>query len=157
MKNFVEIMSSPAFWIATVLVGLVLNVASTYIVRTLDRRIFTFKIWRRGMAESLRERLKEMSRHIDANESAAALVLLESIGQRVTALTLHVFGVLGLAAAAFFMPDGIWNWRGSAIGAAGLALITYGLMFQRSAGILEDLIRSHPRGLAELIRIDAQR
>ena len=153
MQGLIEQFKSPAFWIFSVVIGLILNVLGNYATRFVDRS-FQFGTSRiRVLSTRSREKRAAQTKHIhcwiDGHQSGAVLVLSEA----------HFLSFLGMIMIALVITLLLWSKSEVAASSslfrvllAALALLTagIGIAAMNVGGTLLDAVRSHPKGLKGL-------
>lgn len=134
----------PVFWVGTVVVGILLNVLTTYLVRALDRGTFAWSKW----AERRSERSRAQHQQLRATASTdRGLILLISRASRYRAKSMWgmAMGALMIAAGAYVqsISDGEVLFR--VILMFGVLMNFIGLLFHADGVRIERVLRELER------------
>jgi len=154
MQVLIEHFRAPEFWILSVCLAMVLNVAANYVTRVLDRTFSVGSTWLRSMSMRSRDkraaRAKLMTDWINAHENGIGLALSEAHFIILVGLIFVIAFVLGVLVALSLNPRTVPIANQivivlfmSVFGILGLAAMTSGTE-------ILDVIRAHPKGLLGL-------
>jgi hypothetical protein len=105
MSEFIKALTSPAWWISVVVVGILINLASAYVKHFLDKRLAKGSTWWRNRTEKQVAERRTLIETLKSSEHEQLLASLDDIRYRSRALYMMLFGVFMMALYQWIHPD----------------------------------------------------
>jgi hypothetical protein len=93
VDEIVKVLSSPAWWISVVVVGIAVNIVSAYLKPYLDSRLSRFSGWWRVRSEKQKALRRATIDRLRRSEHEQLLASLDDLRDRSRSLYMLVFGV----------------------------------------------------------------
>jgi hypothetical protein len=154
MQGLIEHFKSPEFWILSVCLAMVLNVAANYATRVLDRTFSVGSTWLRSISMRSREkraaRAKLMTDWIDSHENGIMLALSEAHFTILVGLIFCIAFILGALVALSLNSTTVPIANPIIIGLFMTAFGIIGMAAMSFGSDILDVVRAHPKGLKGL-------
>jgi hypothetical protein len=127
METLTQYIHSLDWWISIVIVGILLNITSSYLVRFLDKYIFSLiPRFRKQSKERHEQRIAEAT-ILTKSQSSLTLLYLKEARYRTISFSSFIFGVVFTIAAKYFSSDAVFSGVAGMLGLFNL--LTYGFYF----------------------------
>ena len=147
MDKFIDEISSTYWWIGVVVVGIVINIASSYIRKIMESRLSNISIYWKGKKK---ERVEKIAKKVDIlrnNSELRGIYALRESRYRIRSIGFTIFGILSGTV-------GVWasEYKYTSNGSLALAAILFliGLSDHRDAMKVKNLVESATDGIDEL-------
>jgi hypothetical protein len=136
MQEFLNDLTTARFWLGIITVGLVLNVASTYVTRLLDRAASLVSSRRKVASEEQRLRLEATVAHLMANREEQFETRMEYTYYMVRGATNYVLAAACMVVSILASDATL----AKAFTFVGVALLALGFSWTRRSDQLRDVI-----------------
>jgi hypothetical protein len=109
MRDFLNNLSSTYWWISVVIVGVIINIVSAYLVRKLDPRLSLLSSWWRKRSEAKRDKRKVEIEKLRGNSHEQILIALSEIRQRIRAVVYVLWGIVFLGLGTLYDRVSLYN------------------------------------------------
>jgi hypothetical protein len=154
VNSYIELLTSPKFWILTVALGLAIGVAANFLTRFVERALGTSGALLQGFFRRSRNkreaRAKEISDWIDDHEHGAVIVLIEANHANLYGLVMIIVVLICCFVGIMIGFDKIAPLKQLPVLLLLMLLGLVGAATLMVGGRLREVVRTHARGLQGL-------
>lgn len=143
MESFINQISTPSWWISVVVVGIVINLVSSYLKPTVDGGFSNISSWWRKRSEAEKDKKQKHIEKLRGNIEEQFFAATDDLRERIRAIHLLLIGVFVMLLPAFIDLGRIA--RPVVMTASGLTYFLSFLVFQRGVKIRECLIEARKK------------
>lgn len=127
------LLTSPVWWVSVVVVGILINLLSSYLKTTLDSRISLISSWWRKRSDEQKAEREEFIEKLRRSEHKQVLASIDDIRARLRAIYLLLLGVFVMLCPAFLNIP--YNFSIFILGFGAASLFLSYLAFQSAVNL----------------------